>query len=59
MPMARCTTRRCPVELTGRNSVTPSTRPSTTALGTLSSFGVSDDEDEACARATAAAAAAE
>ena len=45
------------MELTGRNSVTPSTRPNTMALGTLSSLGVSDDEDDAWARATTAVAA--
>src|SRR5438093_663679 len=31
MPIARCARIRCPVELTGRYSVTPSTTPSTTA----------------------------
>ena len=37
MSMMRSATSRWPVELIGRNSVTPSTRPSTTALPAVSS----------------------
>ena len=49
--MMRSVTVRWPVELTGKNSVTPSTTPSTTALPVVSSFRAKGAEPRAIAPA--------